>query len=132
MGHGLDDVLAEVAGQPLILTQPPNAMRTVLEKAMAQQDLSMDILLETNSSRTQTELVARGVGSTVLPFSALAKDLAEGRLAACPIDNLYVEWTLVHARERALSLAGQRTIAMLQEIASTAYAEGNWLSLKLL
>ena len=124
--------LAEVVSQPLVLTQSTNAMRAILDDAVRGQGLAFVTLLEANSSRIQTALVAAGVGWTVLTYSALASDVSAGRLTAAPIEDLCVTWTLVHSRERALGLAGQKLVELLLEVTARAAEAGRWPGFTLL
>ena len=124
--------LAEVAAQPLILTQSTNAMRVVLDDAVHQQGLQFHTLLEANSSRIQTALVVAGVGCSVLTYSALAKDVAAGRLTAVPIEDLSVTWTLVHSRERSLGLAAQKMVELLLDVTARSAEAGCWPGVTLL
>jgi LysR family nitrogen assimilation transcriptional regulator len=124
--------LAEVAAQPLVLTQSTNAMRAVLDDAVRGQGLAFDTLLEANSSRIQTALVAAGMGCSVLTYSALANDVSAGRLTAAPIEGLSVTWALVHSRERALGLAAQKLVELLLEVTTRAAETGGWPGVTLL
>ena len=124
--------LAEVAAQPLPLTQSSNTLRAILDDAVRQQGLSFNPLLEATSTRVLTALVAAGVGCSVLTYSALANDVAAGRLTAVPITGLSVTWTLVHSRERALSLAARKLVELLLEVTALAAADGRWPGMTLL
>ncbi len=124
--------LAEVAAQPLVLTQSTNAMRAALDDAARRQGLTFDTLLEANSSRILTALVAAGVGWSVLTYSALANDVSAGRLTAVPIEDLSVTWTLVHSRERALGLTAQKLVELLLEVTARAAEAGRWPGITLL
>lgn len=118
--------LEEVATRPLVLTQRPNAMRIVLEEALSARGLTFTSVLDANSSRVQTEMAAAGVGCAVLPYSALARDVEDGRLQAVPIEDLRITWTLIHSRERALSVAAQRLVDTLLEISAGHVDSGKW------
>lgn len=124
--------LAEVAAQPLLLTQSPNAMRGILDDALRQQGLTIETVLEANSSRVQTAMVAAGLGCTVLTYSALAHDVAAGRLTAVPIEGLRATWTLVHSKDRMLSLAAQKLVDTLIEVTACAATSGRWPGVMLL
>ena len=89
-------------------------------------------MLEANSTRVQTALVASGVGCSVLPYSAIAEGMAAGRLSAVPIEGLSVTWTLVHSKERTLGLAAQRLLDTLLEVTLRAAESGCWPGMALL
>jgi len=118
--------LEDVAAKPLVLTQRPNAMRIVLEDALATRGLKYTSILDANSSRIQSEMAAAGVGFSVLPYSALAQDAENGRVEAVPIEDLQITWTLIYSRERALSAAAQRLLEILLEISSRHVDSGRW------
>ena len=54
--------LAEVAAQPLILTQSTNALRAVLDDALERQGLAFNSLVAANLTRTHAALGAAGGG----------------------------------------------------------------------
>ena len=124
--------LEAVVSQPLVLTQSTNAMRAVLDDAVRRRGLAFETLLEANSSRIQTALVAAGVGCSVLTYSALAADVAAGRLTATPIEDLSITWTLVHSRERTLGLAAQKLVELLLEVTAQMAETGHWSGVTLL
>lgn len=118
--------LEDVAARPLVLTRRPNTMRIVLEQALSARGLKFTSVLDANSSRVQTEMAAAGVGCAVLPYSALARDVENGRIEALPIEDLRITWTLIHSRERALSVPAQRLIDTLLEISARHVDSGKW------
>ena len=76
--------------------------------------------------RMQIAMAAAGAGFTVLPYSAIAEDAEAGRLVAVPIEALQIYWTLVHAKERALSVAAQRLTELLLSQVEQRVASGRW------
>jgi LysR family transcriptional regulator, nitrogen assimilation regulatory protein len=63
--------LAEVAALDLVMPSGPNALRQLLEKAVAPRGLRLSVVAEVDSVQTVLSLVARGVSHTVLPQSAV-------------------------------------------------------------
>lgn len=119
--------LERISALPLLSTSRPNAMRLIVEDAMALQGLKSNVIFESNSSRLLTELVARGLGWIILPSCAIDSNLRAGRLVAAPVKGLEVTWMLVHSRERALSLPGQKFRDLLVEIARAEIAARHWV-----
>lgn len=117
---------AALADRPLILTGRPNAMRLIVERALAEGGHRVHPVVEVNSARVLCELAARGLGFTVLPFSAFCEAFHAGRLTAAPVQGLSVTWTLVTSRERGLSLAARKLREMLTELARKQIAAGVW------
>lgn len=75
--------LAELAAQPLLLPRPPSTIRSRIESALIAAHLPYRLAAEVSATDLLIRLVAAGVGATVLPWSALAEDVAHRRVAAC-------------------------------------------------
>lgn len=118
--------VASLVERPLLLTSRPNAMRLIVERALGDIGQRIVPVVEANSSRLLCELVARGEGYTVLPFSAFFDGFRSGRLRAAPLAGLSVTWTLVTSRDRGLSLAGHKLRELLAEVARSQIATGVW------
>lgn len=116
-----------LAERPMILTTAPNAMRLIVDRALEAEGRRIEPVLEANSSRILCELVSQGAGYTVLPYSAVFEAHRAGRLDVAPIAELSVTWTLVTARDRNLSLAGQRLRECIQDKVDAKIATGWWL-----
>lgn len=97
--------LSEVIGIPLILNPQPNSVRILLETAAADQGHDLEPWLEFTSFPAIKEAVRRRFGCSVLSWSAIAEDVAEGRLAAYQIVDppLRRPLQLLSARDHALS-----------------------------
>ena len=89
--------------------------------------LPTNIVLETSSSRLLTEIVSRGGSWTILPYCAIQQLVEAGRVIVAPVPSMEITWTLVHSRERGLSIPGQKFRDLLIEIASAEIAAGRWL-----
>lgn len=63
--------LASLAQYPLIVPSAPNAIRRLLERQLLPRGISLNIRAEVGAVQTTLALVARGVGCTILPLSAL-------------------------------------------------------------
>jgi LysR family nitrogen assimilation transcriptional regulator len=127
LDSGKELPVSALADRPLILTSRPNAMRLIVERALAEGGHRIDPVLEANSARLLCELVAHGGGFTVLPFSAVCEALRAGALTVAPVKDLSVTWTLITSRERSLSLAGRKLREMISEVARRQIAAGLWL-----
>ena len=116
----------ELAERPLLLTSRPNAMRVIVERALAQHGHRVKPAVQTNSSRLLCELAAQGQGFSVLPYCAISAAFAAGRVSAAPVTDLTVTWTLVSSRERSQTLAGRKLRELIIEIARRQIAAGAW------
>lgn len=118
--------LAEVSAQPLILTSRPNSLRLIVENALAAADLPLVIAVDGNSTAAMVDLVAQGVGCSVLPYCAADSGVRQGRLSAAPVEGLRVDWAMIHSRERGLSPAADRVRNLLRERVRERVAAGAW------
>jgi LysR family nitrogen assimilation transcriptional regulator len=64
--------LSSLAGYPLVLPSSPNAIRSLLERALRPRNIGLQIVAEVNTVQAALALVCDGVGCTVLPESAVA------------------------------------------------------------
>ena len=129
-GAGLDPRkpvgLEEVARHPLMMPSRPNSLRLIIETALAQQKLPLDLKLEGTTPHLLLGLVEEGAGFTTLPFCSAYGRLREGRVCLAPIEGVEVSWTLIQAREQPLSTAGERMKLLLRDIATERVADGEW------
>jgi LysR family nitrogen assimilation transcriptional regulator len=123
--------LEAISSRPLILTQQPNSMRVILEDILRARNISHHVVLETNSTRLQSEMAAAGLGFTVLSYSALSKEIESGKLTAAPLEDLKVTWTLVYSKDRELGNAAQQFIELLLELTVERAKTGKWPGLTL-
>jgi LysR family nitrogen assimilation transcriptional regulator len=129
-GAGLDPAkpvgLEEVARHPLMTPSRPNSLRLIIETALAQHKLPLDVKLEGTTPHLLLSLVEEGAGFTTLPFCSAYRRLREGRVCLAPIESVEVSWTVIQAREQPLSTAGERMKSLLREIATERVAVGEW------
>lgn len=95
---------AALAAVPLVLPARPHGLRLLCERVMGQQGHGLDIRFEIDSMPTMKELAETGVAATVLPFGAVAREVAAGRLEALRIVEPGIRRTMV------LATAAQRPI----------------------
>lgn len=76
---------AALAALPWIVTRYPNILRGVLSAWFLQAEREPRVIAEVNSLPAVLALVERGRGVTLLPASAVALGVAEGKLAAWPM-----------------------------------------------
>lgn len=115
-----------LAKLPLIVTTKPNTLRTTTDAALAKRGLKQEIALEVNTSRIALEMSASGFGWSVLPSSAVLLPQRQKRISAAPITGLRVNWALVYARGRAMSLAMQKLRELLLHYIHETVQSGAW------
>jgi LysR family nitrogen assimilation transcriptional regulator len=118
--------LEQVAEQTLILTSRPNSLRLIVENALTAAQLPLRIAIDGNSTAAMIDLVAQGIGCSVLPYCAADSGLRHGRLSAAPIEGLRVAWTVIYSRERGLSPTGALIRGLVQEMVRSRIQSGNW------
>ncbi|MET0540529.1 MAG: LysR family transcriptional regulator [Variovorax sp.] len=118
--------VADLEGIPLVLTQRPNAIRMILEEALAAVRTEGRVMLESSSTRLALAMVEASAACAVLPYCAVAARIGSGRLVARAVEALNVTWVLVHPRDRALSAAAQQFRHMMFDFARIHHTEGRW------
>lgn len=79
--------LQDALGWPLILTGPRDSVRRMLESATQRLGTTLDIAFEVQSLSTIKRLVARGLGTAILPLAVMRDEVAAGKLATRRIVN---------------------------------------------
>lgn len=64
--------LAALADYPMVLPSAPNAIRSLVDAVLRPRRIQLQVLAEVGAVQTVVSLVAKGVGCTILPESALA------------------------------------------------------------
>ncbi|NEC25331.1 LysR family transcriptional regulator [Streptomyces sp. SID8111] len=125
--------LAEAASHPLVAPTAGHGLRTVIDAAAAQADVTMDLLVQTDSIHVQKELVRAGHGWTILPGVGIAQDVADGSLSAAPLCEPEVWRSIVLATSRSgrITPAVEAVAAELTRQIRAAVDEGRWPSAEL-
>jgi LysR family nitrogen assimilation transcriptional regulator len=76
--------LSEVARHPLLMPCRPHATRMQLESMMTQAGIQFNVVAEIDSVPSMLEAVEAGVGATVLPWSAVYRQVLQGRISVRP------------------------------------------------
>lgn len=87
-----------LSGLPLILTGKPNAAREVLEHAAGNAGVKLKVAVEIESLMVMKELVRRGKGYAVAPYSALHGDMDSYVIAR--VKNVSIIRMLVRRSDR--------------------------------
>lgn len=115
-----------LASLPLILTTRPNSLRLTVEEGLARRGLRPDMRVEANTLPLMTDLVAEGLGYTVLPACGAGALLRRGRLSASPVAGLAITWMLAKPNRRSLGVAAERFCDALLAMARKKISEGVW------
>jgi LysR family nitrogen assimilation transcriptional regulator len=102
-----------LADLPLILTTRPNSLRLTIEDGLGRRGLRPSVRLEANTLPLMTDLVAEGLGYTVLPACGVTALLTSGRVSASPLAGFYITWMVAKPNGRSLGVAAERFAEML-------------------
>lgn len=124
--------LADVASYPLLLPCRPHHARVLLEAALLQAGLALDLVAELDSSASLVAAVEGGIGATVLPWSALHRHAQSSgidiRRLAHPITR---PLALAQSDSLPVGMAAQAVASLLPRVCSDLLAEGRWRGLRL-
>jgi DNA-binding transcriptional LysR family regulator len=98
-----------LARHPLILFERGSNTRKVVDDYFLEQQMPMNVVMETENVEIIKAMVASGVGVTILPYGSLAADLRHGRFAWARMRgaHLYREtgWVYLKSAHRPHSIA---------------------------
>lgn len=117
--------VGEVARLPLILLARPNQMRTELEQVLADRNVDLDVVFETDSLAVCLDLVARGKGNTVLPACSLVGGVGDSHTWA-PIEGLATTWAIFINARRLHSEAVRHSVTRVLRNTEEVIASGSW------
>lgn len=119
---------ADVTTLPLILPSADHGLRMLLEREAAAHGLSLSPVIEVDSYANIKGLVEEGVGYSILPYNAIARDVQSGRLLAWPITKPSIKRSvhLAHPVDRPLSHAVSSVQALCRSTLLNLVATGKW------
>ncbi|HWP25246.1 MAG TPA: LysR family transcriptional regulator [Xanthobacteraceae bacterium] len=117
---------ARLAELPLILTTKPNSLRRVIDRILQHHKLRQPIQVEANTLPLMTDLVARGLGFTVLPSCSVLGLVNSGQLSASPLAGLRITWTVARPATRNLSIAGKLLLEIIFRTTYDLIEQGAW------
>ncbi|NDZ11911.1 LysR family transcriptional regulator [Variovorax sp. WS11] len=109
--------LAQLANFPMVLPSAPNAIRHLLDSVLAPRGVELQVLAEVGAVRTVLQLVATGVGCTILPESALGASSDEP-LPCAPIGppSIWNRLVLATPMARPATRLTRGTAQLLKEL----------------
>jgi DNA-binding transcriptional LysR family regulator len=96
--------VAHIAAQPLVMPTPGHGLRTLVDRAVAQAQVNVELAVQTNSMNLQKRLVQDGRRWTMLPGAGIAADMASGMLSAAPLSEPEVWRAIVLGMPRTGSI----------------------------
>jgi DNA-binding transcriptional LysR family regulator len=118
--------LSELGPHPLVLTTPPNSIRTTLDLALARGRVPARIVAEVESAHMAIDLVRLRVGWSVFPYSAVSRALAEREVSAAPMRRLTVTWAIATPRGQRASRAALALADAVTRTSERLIATGAW------
>ncbi|MBV2183058.1 MAG: LysR family transcriptional regulator [Rhizobium sp.] len=120
--------LKQVAPLPLILPSSSHGLRELLEREASAGNLHLNTVIDVDSYGNIKELVERGMGYSILPFNAIARDVRDGRLRSWRISkpDLKRDVHLVHPADRPMTNAVSAIEALCRDTLLELAATGEW------
>ena len=134
-GEGGDDIpFEELAGKNLILPSRPHNLRDRVERAARETCTVINVAVEINGLPQIKALVAKGVGYSVLPISAVMEEWRAGRISARLIVNPFLHRSVHLCRSRGTppteaAMAVRKTFA---RVVHDLVSGGDWPGVLLL
>lgn len=120
--------MERLLAQPLILPARPNRLRLIVDSLLAEADV--ESILEVDSLPPIIDLVRRGTGWTVLPYSTIAGDVLRKDVSAWPLTSPRLVRVLLLARpaSRQLTPAVAAVEMEISALASSLATTLRWTS----
>jgi LysR family nitrogen assimilation transcriptional regulator len=117
-------VLAELERMPLVLPHRPHAILNLLRDA----GIHPKTVLEADALALMVQLVVESQGYSILPFTAVTRDIEAGRVLAIPIARPSISWTvsLCHVANRPLTPAIRAVAAIVESEVRELIRQGAW------
>jgi LysR family nitrogen assimilation transcriptional regulator len=98
--------------QPLIQPRRTQLVRQYIEREALQQSVSLNVVIEADALQMTKDLVRRGLGTTITPYSGIGLDFQRGDFSGGPVQGLMLSRYLVRRMDRPMTLS----IAKFQEL----------------
>ena len=120
--------LEELAKLPLLLPSAPNATRTRLDLAFLNANLNYSLVAEISAPDLLIRLIEEGEACSVLPWSAIHREVAEDRLQAVPLlpDTIAREVSLCESEDVPPGEAALVVRRIVLELLESLQRSGDW------
>jgi len=118
----------DLAGRPMVLPSRRHGLRALLDQICSDMGVELSVEYEVDSLMTLVRMVEDGSAATILPYNAVQRDIAEGRITATQIDPMQLRRILVLATTTHHPVrTAMRIVAQLcGDIVRGLAAEGQW------
>lgn len=123
---GRQVVREEIPTQPYVLYSRSSYTSRVVEGYFRHEDMTLLTMMEVGSMSAICEMVARGLGVSILAPWVAREEIAAGRLAALPLGRrkLVRNWGMLHRRGRRLNLAEEQFVSLCRREGSQLVGGG--------
>lgn len=117
-----------IAQLPLILPGEAHGLRELLERQAISSDVQLNSIIDVDSYSNIKELVRSGIGYSVLPFNAIAREVEAGSLTCWKIANPQIQRSiyLTHSIERPMTNAVSAIESLSREVLRDLARTGQW------
>ncbi len=124
LGHprcGQPCTLDDLADASFVLREPGSGTRAAIDRHLQKLEKSLPVRLTVASNEAIRDLVASGIGLSVLSRHALAANPADDGICILDVEHFPIQqpWSIVHLKGKVLSLPTQ---AFIGELVQTAQA----------
>ncbi len=107
--------LSDLAGEPFIFREPGSGTRHVIDEYLRLAGIELRVRLSLSSNEAIRDLVASGMGLTVLSRQAVAEKGAQAGLVELDVQDFPLRrtWRVVHLRTKRLSLPAKAFLSEL-------------------
>jgi DNA-binding transcriptional LysR family regulator len=114
--------LTDFRGEPMVAFQAGLKIRDEIDRALAEEDVTVDVALEFDNVETMKRAIEIGAGVSLLPAPTVEREVGDGTLAKVSLDDptLVRPLGIIHRRDRKLSDTAERFIKLLQVAAVEA------------
>jgi len=101
----------DLAGQPFVLFEPGSSTRHVIDRFFASENIEPTVVMETENVEIIKAMVRTGLGISIVPYQAIAREVRAGQLFCTRIEGqeLFRDTGWVYAR-------ANRTPRMISEL----------------
>lgn len=116
--------LAEVCRHTLVMPAHPHHLRQRVQRLAGEAGLDFQVRYEIGAIGTILQLVEQNIACSILPFGAVERHVAEGRVMARPIvePDVMLDLTLVRSPRRQMSKAQVLLRVLLAEIVTEEHS----------
>lgn len=117
----------DLVGMPLIMTGlAKSGVRLELEVAAARAGSLLETVVEVETLDVAKRLIFAGIGLTVHFAAVVHDDLQRKKLAAVPIDGLFLDRKIARAAGRPPSRATEALMTLLREVVASEVTARRW------